>query len=351
MPRAGDPATAEVAAALTCVTFSTAAVLGLAVIIRQANGFDRPAIAKELPPVIAAEPTAAAASQAAPAAVSYADVEKVRSWIAEWRSKTEAIEAAAAAATAAAEAEAAATAAKQTETDPAEVQKVQGWIANWRALSAAAASAAAAPVAIAMKASGETVGTTRVTEPSLPTSATKADPAAAAAVLEALSADAPVGITAAPKAAEPTEGELVMAAVAAPPAPTAPKDDALEAARNYEERLNKVLSGSTVAEPAEVKAKRAQRVVTISEQYQAKIDSLLSNFVSKKAEEAVLLAKTEKLTMDLAALDNEQKLRPNPIAVMAQRLVEIVRAIWVFFLALVARVTGGRFGSGSGATA
>lgn len=102
------------------------------------------------------------------------------------------------------------------------LQQVKEWIEAWRGSAAAEAeSAPAAPIEVPSGAP-----TTRVTEPTLPPTA--------AAVLSAMTADAPVGNTpvdAAPAAGgqEQQEGRLepepVLAAVAAPAAPAAPTDE------------------------------------------------------------------------------------------------------------------------------
>lgn len=57
------------------------------------------------------------------------------------------------------------------------------------------------------------------------------------------------------------------------------------------------------------------------------------------------MAKQEKITMDMAALDQAQRTKENNFfAALAHRVTALLAALW-------ARVTGGKGGSASGATA
>jgi hypothetical protein len=217
------------------------------------------------------------------------------------------------------------------------------------------------PEAISVSSQDEDIATTLVTEPTLPS---KADPVVAAAVLEAMTADAPVGITApgsnnnnntnigGSETAPPTE-EPVLELVGAMAAPTSAAE-AMEAAREYEARLARVLADAnleTATETPTAQKQRSQRLVTITEQYQEKIESLWSSYEVKRAQEAILLTKQEKITMDLAALDAAQQAQEeaakaeNKWAMAVQKVQHVFAAIVAFIMALVAKVTGGRFGS------
>lgn len=316
-----DPASAEVVAALTAVTASTAAVLGLASIIRQANGFDKPSTlshVQQLAKVPAVEDIMVAEENSVVAA---------------------------------------AAATEPTSTDlsvapEAEAQKVQSWISSWRVRT----ETADPPAAITMPFSGnDDVATTRVTEPSMPATASKSDPNAAAAVLEEMSADAPTGSTAPGQQTSPTEtktpNDLTPAGVFASPVSITSEDDPMTAAREYEERLTKVMSESATTAPS-TDANRAPRVV-VPDQYKEKIDSLWNSYETKRVQEAALLAKQEKLTMDLAALEavqqaqTQQAPQVNVVVTAMRRAAHFIQTLWVIIMAFVARVTNGRIGSSS----
>lgn len=303
-------------------------VVAAAAISAPAKAVDTSAVAKaeEKKPIIVATPVVAAASNPAPAAIKKA-VEKT---VAEIPTPV-------------------------TTTKPADIQVGEAILFNFENT----------PEAISLSSQDEDVTTTRITEPTLP----KADPVVAAAVLEAMTSDAPVGTTA-PGSNNNTGGfgseaastktiageEPVLELVGAMTAPTSAAE-AMEAAREYEARLARVLADAnletaTIAstETATAQKQRSQRLVTITEQYQEKIESLWSSYEVKKAQEAVLLSKQEKLTMDLAALDAAQQAQEeaaqadNKFAMAAQKVIAALAAIWAFIMALVAKVTGGRFG-------
>jgi len=348
-----DPASAEVVAALTAVTASTAAVLGLASIIRQANGFDKPStlshvqqLAKvpAVEDIMVAEENSVVAAAAATEPTSTdlsvapeAEAQKVQSWISSWRVRTETEEPAPA---------------DPSVAPEAEVQKVQSWISSWRVRT----ETADPPAAITMPFSGnDDVATTRVTEPSMPATASKSDPNAAAAVLEEMSADAPTGSTAPGQQTSPTEtktpNDLTPAGVFASPVSITSEDDPMTAAREYEERLTKVMSESATTAPS-TDANRAPRVV-VPDQYKEKIDSLWNSYETKRVQEAALLAKQEKLTMDLAALEavqqaqTQQAPQVNVVVTAMRRAAHFIQTLWVIIMAFVARVTNGRIGSSS----
>jgi len=398
-----DPSSLEVGAALTALIASGAAVFSLASLIRQANGFDArdkafmtPSVVAVVPPAVAvqeiiaekteepvsekkiddevepvqnelANPMVAAAATSAPTKVvdtsSVAKGEEKKPIVATSEASPATTPAPAAVKKMVEKPKTDETPTPVTGTKPAPVQVGEPILFNFENT----------PEAISLTSQDEdVVATTRVTEPTLP----KADPVVAAAVLESMTADAPVGTTApglnnsngsgseaVPAPTNTTTGEepvLELAGALAAPTSAA---EAMEAAREYEARLARVLADANLetatiasAEAATAQKQRSQRLVTITEQYQEKIDSLWSSYEVKKAQEAVLVKKQEKLTMDLAALDAAQQaqeeaaLADNKFAMAAQKVMAAIAAVWAFIIALVAKVTGGRFG-GSNSTA
>jgi hypothetical protein len=390
-----DQSSLEVSAALTALIASGAAVLSLASVIRQANGFD----ARDKALMAA---TTSTATVTAAVAVQEIVVEKTEEPVIV---KDDKVEAGPVQKELATPVVAAATAApaEVIATPAVKVQKKKSFATPTPVVAATAAAATIPAIkkavkkveeiiapaiitkpaqigepimfnfennaeAISISSQDEDIATTRVTEPTLP----KADPVVAAAVLEAMTADAPVGTTAPGsnkngsglETATPiTDDEPVLELVGAIAAPTSAAE-AMEAAREYEARLARVLADAnletaTIAatETSTAQKQRSQRLVTITEQYQEKIDSLWSSYEVKKAQEAVLLSKQEKLTMDLAALDAAQQaqeeaaLAENKFAMAAQKVMAAFAAIWAFIMALVAKVTGDRFGGSTPAGA
>jgi hypothetical protein len=391
-----DPSSLEVSAALTALIASGAAVFSLASLIRQANGFDARDKAFMATSVTAIVPPAVTAGETSPEKTEEpvfeknikVEVEPVQNEIAkpmvaaaatsaptkvvdtsvaaklEEKKPIVATPVVAAAATPAPAAVNKKVVVKKTEEiptpittiKPAAIQVGEPIVFNFENT----------PEAISLNSQDEDVATIRVTEPSLP----KADPVVAAAVLEAMTADAPVGTTvpgsntnggagseAVSSPTKTTTGEepvLELAGALAAPTSAA---EAMEAAREYEARLARVLADANLetapiasTETATAQKERSRRLVTITEQYQEKIDSLWSSYEVKKAQEAVLLSKQEKLTMDLAALDAAQQaqeeaaLADNTFAMVTQKILAAIAAIWAFILNVVAKVTGGRFG-------
>lgn len=283
-----DAASSEVIATLTAVAVSSATVFGLARIIRQANGFDQSQIVLETVkpqtvPAIAAtkegekivetsKPTTVDITPTAPTYDNSAAVAEVKSWISDWRNKTESI----------------------------------------------AASAAA----------------TIATPPSSPSIiSAKADPAAAAAVLTALTADTPVGVTA-PTETEEEEVKPALATVGA--AVIAPDED----------------DGAVQAAP---QPQQAQRVVTISDTHLEKVSAMWASFKEQTEKKAQLLAKHEKLTLDIAALEAVEHESKKQSAVedkkegatFVQRIVAFFVNIWAMIVEFVRGVYRGRFGGAS----
>ena len=378
-----DQSSLEVSAALTAFIASGAAVLSLASVIRKANGFDardkafktstitattvpaavtiqeivaqkieEPVMKKETPvEVVAAKKEVAPTTPAVAKAPVAASTSPIKVEPKKVEQKPIAPTPVIAAATSA-------PAIKKTEmkieevisplrdAKPAEVKVGEPILFNFEENT---------PEAISMISEDDDVATTRVTEPTLP----KADPAVAAAVLDAMTADAPVGITT-PGAntggssiPTPTPEEPVLELVGAIAAPTSAAE-AMEAAREYEARLARVIADAkmdTATVSATESATSQKRLVTITDQYQEKIDALWASYEVKKTQEAVLLSKQEKLTMDLAALDAAQQAQEEAVkaesklTMVAQKSMAAIAAIWVFIMALVAKVTGGRFGN------
>lgn len=264
-------------------------------------------------------------------------------------------------------------------------KQVKDWIAAWSsegeeaqpaeafqlADGALPTSAAAAPT------------TTRVTEPSMP--------ASAAAVLSALTADAPVAATAVGHAAAAVEDDddfsvgeqeqvLVGAAAPAPLAPAGSEQPSAEERESaYRQRISTVMAdsklgyGATIAQQ-QAKAERVaralrKRVVEVGADYQSKIETLWASYESKKAEEAVLLAKSNKILQNLAeleaaekeelaeaeysALTNRAAQQQHGVvafaAVMVARVVAYWQAVQRFVQQLVARFTGGSGAAGASA--
>jgi hypothetical protein len=385
-----DQSSLEVSAALTALISTGAAVFSIASVIRQANGFDardkafmasavktttvpsavtakeiiaekteEPLIEKKATEVVEAEPiqkevAVVAAAAAAPAKVVATPVAKVE--------EKKPVPAAAAPAVVAATP----TASPMKKADkkieeiptmaskPTEIKVGEPIVFNFENK----------PEAISITSEDKDVATTRVTEPTLP----KADPVVAAAVLEAMTADAPVGTTApgsnnnggSETATTTPTDEPVLELVGAMAAPTSAAE-AMEAAREYEARLARVIADANLetaaTETPTAQKQRSQRLVTITEQYQEKIESLWASYEVKKTQEAVLLSKQEKLTMDLAALDAAQQAQEeaakadNKLALAAQKVMAIFAAIVAFIMALVAKVTGGSFGGNTPAGA
>lgn len=354
-----DQAASEVAGALTAIAASGAAVLSLASIIRQANGFDT------LPATAAAATTTEVVKEQVVTVVAATEEQVIDEEPAP-------------------QVVVATTAPVATVTLVAENKATE--VAVEQEQESVVVLAAAAPEA-------ETKQEEEEKKEEAPTlSLSKADPVTAAALLEVMTSDAPVGATP-PGAAitidngsgngsgnhngnsKGTENERELVAVAATAPATTPitSDEevasAAAAAAEYEARLARVRADSTLvappptAAPAAVEKKQAspriQRVGILNEKYHATIEALWASYEAKKAQVVAQLAKQEKLTMDLAALDALQEAQKkaesaaaaeegtqNPIAVAWAKVVAVLTSIWALVLAIVASV----FGSGNNTT-
>lgn len=293
-----DAASSEVASALTALAAASAMVIGLGSAIRQANGFDANKLDKPAP-VAAAETTVPELPEVSPAvptpvvpspAASSSDVEHVRSWIASWREKSPL------------QGTVEQDVAKGSDSQPANaVTAAQEWISSWR-----------------NKASAEDVATSH------------ANPAAAVAVLDSLSSDTPVGATASNNNQKPAE---------------------ISSNEEGKESVT-VASHAALATPTDDRETEAisqnggsQRVVTVPDQYQNKIDSLWASYEEKKAKQSELLKRQEKITMDIAALEavnekiNMQANKPAKIN-MVRQLIDFLAGVWAFIKSFIAQVMG-----------
>ncbi|KAL4421700.1 hypothetical protein ABPG77_010644 [Micractinium sp. CCAP 211/92] len=241
-------------------------------------------------------------------------------------------------------------------------KQVKEWIEAWR--GSAATDAEPAPAAPVEVPSG--APTTRVAEPTLHPSA--------AAVLSAMTADAPVANTpmdATPAAAiesqqQQEEGreepEPVLAAVAAPAAPADTEPSAAEKEVAYKVADTKAAQGS-VQEQAE-----RRKAVEVAPEHLAKISTLLADSKEKRAREQESLARSEALLRKLADQEAEERrqlaaaaaaaqpstvVQQQPAGVFAQllqQLAAVLRTVTNFVQKLVAHLTGGS-SSAAGASA
>ncbi|PRW55980.1 hypothetical protein C2E21_5123 [Chlorella sorokiniana] len=243
-------------------------------------------------------------------------------------------------------------------------QQVKDWISAWQT------SSESKPAESLEFPAREAAPTTRVTEPSLPSSA--------AAVLNAMTADAPVGATPVgeegPASQGPPTEEKELTAVAAAAAPAEPAADggAAEKEAEYKARISAVMADAKQQQAA--KAQRVadqmrKRVVEMGVGYQAKIDSLWQGYESKKAEEAALLAKSEAILANLAEREAEERrlqesiaeleaarksqaaeVEQGPLPSLLARILAFFQQIQSWLQQLWASLTGGS-GSGSAAGA
>jgi hypothetical protein len=364
-----DYASAEISSVLGGLAATSASLTTLALAIRKANGFDKATKVTQLPTSVATEVQATTGSIASidPVQIQPTPVDapvhsigsaapvknpqaanEAAQWIASWKAKTDAA-------------------------------TVRSWIASWRSRQQGNANGLeqqdpAAPQAIEVT---SVMGSTLVTEPTLPASAAKANPTVAAAMLEAVTADAPVGATVPGKhlpSSGPTEQSnpknsvdqghqeekhrvpMLAAVAVAKAAPGDSPDSAREVAREYGARVSQALQAN---ESPEAVDRRSHRTVTITEHYQEKIAALWQIYKKKKMQEAALVAKQEKLTMDLKALEasacaeHPEKQAEKLTWVLdaaAARVMAILSAVWAFVVAMISRFTGGAAGGGGEAS-
>jgi hypothetical protein len=267
----------------------------------------------------------------------------------------------------------------------AAASEARNWIQSWRDRSVAAAAAAAASEAVLAVASSEeeeveppvtssassfpaattTITTSsRVTEPTLQ----QLFSVSAAAELADMAADAPVGITS--PAATPLvkqqqkEEEHVMVAAGIPAA--APTTDlATDRENQYKAKLARIYTDSkeeyqrshTAVQAAAAAAKGMKKgVVVIAEEYDHKVQAMWSAFATKKQQEAQLVAKQEKILMDLSELDRVQKKAKLNEGVQ-KKMISVGAQIAAFFqqmfammmqelMTLLARIMGNSNGNG-----
>lgn len=290
-----DAAASEVASALTAVTAASAMVLALGSAIRQANRFDVHEMEKAVP-AAAAEPTVAGTPSPdvlpSPVVTPSSDVEHVRSWIASWREKSQS------------QSSEHVSEEPDNQTSNA-VTAAQEWISSWRNKASASAQQDA-----------------------------RANPAAAAAVLDSLSSNTPVGATASQNSQTTStlQEEKETLAVASTSSSATQKD-----VNDRETEATTQNAGS-------------QRVVTVPDQYQNKIDSLWASYEEKKAKQSELLKRQEKITMDIAALEavsekvNMQAQKPKVNII--RQFIDILAGVWAFIKNFIANVMGGLGRSG-----
>lgn len=303
-------ASAEIAASLGVLAAISLSLGGLGMVIRQANA-ETPAVA---PKTFATTATRAPVEPATTPAVA-----------------TPATPATATAAVVAVEEKKKEIAVKTPEFDfsgaAVAASEARNWIQSWRDRSAAASEAVLAvasseeeeqtPVTISASSSLPTTSSSsRVTEPTLP----QLTPVSAAAELADMAADAPVGITSPAAAPLPVveqqkEEERVLVAVGMPAA--APTTDlSTERENQYKAKLARIYTDSkeeyqrshTAVQAASAAANGMKKgVVVIAEEYEHKVQAMWSAFATKKQQEAHLVAKQEKILMDLSELDRVQK--------------------------------------------
>lgn len=340
-----DTAAAEWASAVGALAVNSALIAGLGMAIRKANGFDEEKPTEEAQPVIMSEiqtqeiprPGVTATDPIeqpevnegssegqmhegqvlAAAAISEASkvdaaAETVRAWISDWQKRTEE-----------------SIRAVEAQTSVPDVEGVRKWIESWRASQVEAeAEAFTVPSSSA---------TTKVTEPSFPGSvATKVSQeirsdAATSVVNESSNNTFSNGSSAKPVVTG------VDTAVLASEASTAPLEN-LETQKVQ----TQVLENENVSENGATEAgSMARRTVTITDKYQEKIDSLWEDYNTKKSKAAQFLAKQEKITMDLQALQEEKqstKNQKNPLDVFVAILRSVLSSIVAFIAAIIARV-------------
>lgn len=131
-------------------------------------------------------------------------------------------------------------------------------------------------------------------------------------------------------------------------------ENALE---EYEARLNKILKQS--AESAQQKRRmqlqsKATQVAAPSQGYQVKIDSLWQTYEQKKKQEEARLQRSEKILLDLAAVEkanNDDGNLRSPFVEMWQRVLSVFAAVRAWFAHLISQFSGGKNGNGAGASA
>lgn len=346
-----DAATAELAAVFGGVAFSGAALYGLAMAIRDANGFDerderlmaerlglkgepepaavaqdmhvegveRVAVQKEEATQVLPDPAEiearvkeaqawisawkdkiAAEQEAAKAEVVLTDstdiearVNQVQSWIDAWKDKTaemaaaaerkvkEAEERAVEAQRRVKEAEEQLARAQAEEERKKRVAHVRGWIESWRE---------------------ETAKGTSIAPPSL-----NPNPEMAAAVIKEMTEDTPVGVQ---RTSTVEENVPAMASVT--------QDD----------------SGDL----KETETAPRQRRVSITSEYEAKINSLISNYNASQERKKSMLPR-ETVTVDqkeMAAAEKEQAIKKaNPIVLFFFRIIAMIQACFSFIKSLI----------------
>jgi len=354
-------ASAEVAASLGALAAFSLSLGGLGMVIRQANA-EAPAVTPKTfsaaatpAPVEAATNPGAVATSVTSTAVVVQEEEKE---VAIMASESDFSGAAAAA------------------------SEARNWIQSWRDRSVTAAAAASEAVLavasseeeveppVTISASSFPAATTtittssRITEPTLP----QLFSVSAAAELAEMAADAPVGITspaATPlvKQQQQKEEEHVMVAAGIPAA--APTTDlAIDRENQYKAKLARIYTDSkeeyqrshTAVQAAAAAAKGMKKgVVVIAEEYDHKVQAMWSAFATKKQQEAQLVAKQEKILMDLSELDRVQKKAKLNEGVQ-KKMMSVGAQIAAFFkqmfammmqvMTLVARIMGNSSGNG-----
>ncbi|PSC72613.1 hypothetical protein C2E20_3874 [Micractinium conductrix] len=207
-------------------------------------------------------------------------------------------------------------------------KQVKDWIEAWRGASPAeVAPVETTPMELP---GGGAVPTTRVTEPSMPPSA--------AAVLSAMTSDAPVANTPTGSAGEeattkqggPAGGvaerqpQPVLAAAGGVPA-GADEASGMEKEAAYKVADSKLAQGGgqQAAKAERVASAMRKTLVEVGADYEKKIENLWSAYETKKAEEAELLAKSERILQNLAELEAAEK---EQLAAAAAQQAAIVQA-------------------------
>ena len=356
VPEGLDQASAEVGAALGTLAASGAILYGIATLIRDANGFDardKALMAARLgtlePETTAApipEPTALpereAVTPAAHAAVETGTAERVsdvKSWIASWKEKQEkkrgessgtAVETPVVESMASVEVPVAAVV-NDNEIQE-RVKETRDWISNWKEKSVEAAQQFQDMVK-------EDVGLEqRVTDTkkwiqnwkeNVQASNQKIEAIEATTMISEMTSDAPVGIQ-----VEETEASSEPSA-------------SEHAVTSEKEVVMATHSGNVVLDDevegfVERESNSTRSTVRISEQYQAKIESLWASYENMKQRnqvEARSLGPRETVTVDPVEIDEAQKKQAssqkNPIVALVIRLIAFVQACFEFIKSLL----------------
>lgn len=183
-----------------------------------------------------------------------------------------------------------------------------------------------------------------------PTDLPQMDPAT---ILAGMAADAPVGITAAEPIAAPAEPESALVTAGSVTVLDENRELAALREKEYKEKLTKIFTDSkdeyqrshTAAQAASAAANGVKRgVVVIAEEYEAKVQNMWAAFAAKKVQQSQLVAKQEKLLMDLEELNKAREagkaIKPSVAEQIVAYFQNLYQAIISFVSAVIARFNG-----------